>query len=95
MRRTTHAFITLFLMLALLEGCSTQTTSETVSRETVQYSTERSQEPVVIEERTTERTESTSRDEHSGGLLSGTAHVVGETLALPFRAVAGLLRVIF
>ena len=29
------------------------------------------------------------------GVLSGLVHVVGEVLALPFRLVGGLLRVIF
>jgi hypothetical protein len=33
--------------------------------------------------------------EESGGLVSGTVNAVGEIVALPFRAVGGLIRAIF
>jgi hypothetical protein len=66
-----------------------------VNRETVQYPADRAQAPVAVEQRTTEKTETTTSDGHSGGVLSGTVHVVGDVLALPFRAVAGLLGVVF
>ena len=95
MRRVTYLSIALLLGLALLGGCATQSTSETLNRETVQYPADRAQAPVVVEQRTTEKTETTKSDGHSGGILSGTVHVVGEVLALPFRAVAGLLGVVF
>jgi hypothetical protein len=95
MRKITQISIAMLLTIALLGGCSTQRTSETVNRETVRYPADQAQTPVVVEQRTTERTETTESDGHSGGVLSGTAHVVGEVLALPFRAVAGLLGVIF
>jgi hypothetical protein len=95
MRRVTYLSIALLLGLALLGGCATQSTSETVNRETVQYPADRAQAPVVVEQRTTEKTETTKSGEQSGGVLSGTVHVVGEVLALPFRAVAGLLGVVF
>jgi hypothetical protein len=42
---------------------------------------------VVVERTTTDR--STSEDT---GLVSGTLNVIGEVIALPFRAVGGLLR---
>jgi hypothetical protein len=58
--------------------------------ETTQYRTE---EPTVVEKQTTVKTTETQGG--SGGLLSGAVDVVGEGLALPFRAVGGLIRVIF
>jgi len=95
MRSFTYISIVALLAMTLFGGCATQSTSETINRETVQYPADRAQAPVVVEQRTTERTETTKSDDHSGGVLSGTVHVVGEVLALPFRAVAGLLGVIF
>jgi len=95
MRRVTQLFIAVLFLSALLGGCATQRTSETVNRETVQYPADRARAPVVVEQRTTEKTETTKTDGHSGGVLSGSVHVVGEVLALPFRAVAGLLGVVF
>jgi hypothetical protein len=50
-------------------------------------------EPTVVERETTVKTVETP--EESGGLLSGTVNVVGEVLALPFRAAGGLIRVVF
>jgi hypothetical protein len=46
----------------------------------------------VVERRTEE---STTETKGEFGLLSGTVHVVGQALALPFRFVGGLLGVIF
>ncbi len=46
-----------------------------------------------MERETTVKT--TETQEGSGGILSGTVHLIGEVLALPFRAVASLIRVIF
>jgi hypothetical protein len=44
----------------------------------------------------TETTESeSSNSESSGGIISGTVDIVGKTLALPFRAVGGLIDLIF
>ncbi len=95
------SIVLLFLIMSLALGCSTY--SKTVTTDTVQYPAEsdyrvadtyeRSREPVVVEKKTEETTAETKRE--SGGLLSGTVHVIGETLALPFRAVGGLLGVIF
>ncbi|MGH7874026.1 MAG: hypothetical protein ACREQO_17635 [Candidatus Binatia bacterium] len=52
----------------------------------------RTGEPVTVERRTTTTNESTSEDT---GILSGTVNVIGEVIALPFRAVGGLVRAIF
>jgi hypothetical protein len=54
---------------------------------------ERPREPVVVERKTEETTTETKGE--SVGLLSGAVHVVGQTLALPFRFVGGLIGVIF
>ena len=48
---------------------------------------------------TAERTETTTTEkEHEGphlGIISGTVHAIGWVLALPFRIVGGLIRLIF
>ena len=62
-------------------GCSTH---QTVTKVTYD---DRSGRPVTIE-----TTTSGSEDE---GVLSGTVNAVGDVIALPFRAVGGLLRAIF
>ncbi len=68
--------------------------------ETVQYPAaatrdagvvENGTQPVVVER----KTEETENESGSSGVLSTTVHVVGEIVALPFRIVAGLIRVIF
>jgi len=85
MRRV--ALVTTFLfVLAMGAGCSTQT--KTVTTETRERPTE------AVVENKTETTTTETRGE-SGGVLSTTVDVVGEVLALPFRAVGGLLRGIF
>lgn len=43
----------------------------------------------------TTTTEEEHHDEQEGGILSGTVEIIGDILALPFRAVAGLFRLIF
>ncbi len=82
-------------------GCSTY--SKTSRTETVQYPAESVQdftdsdrsvkEPVVVESKSEETT--TEAKGESAGLLSGTMHVVGQALALPFRAVGGLIGLVF
>ena len=78
------------LLLALIfaanifVGCSSQ---PTVTKE-VTYD-DHTGRPVAIQRETTT---SGSEDE---GVLSGTVNAVGEVIALPFRAVGGLLRAIF
>jgi hypothetical protein len=64
------------------------TTHERV--ETVRYEDRHTGEPVAVERQSTETT-----TEDNGGILSGTVNVIGEVIALPFRAVAGLFRAIF
>lgn len=81
-----HLITGCVLVLSLGAGCSTQT--KTVSTETRQYPAE-----AAVENRT-ETTTTETRGE-SSGVLSSTVDVVGEVLALPFRAVGGLLRGIF
>jgi len=98
MRKIGQCFAIMLFVTAVLGGCSSQSSTETVSKETVQYPTERAQyqpEPVVVEKRTTEKSETTKTEENSGGVLSSSVHIVGEVLALPFRAVAGLIDVLF
>jgi hypothetical protein len=67
------------------------TSHQRTTRETVQYEDRRTGEPVQVERETTTET---SREDN-GGILSGTVNVIGEVIALPFRAVAGLFRAIF
>jgi len=67
-------------------GCASHT--RTVRTETVYPS-----EPVTVEHQTT--TTETTDTGGCGGVLSCTVEVTGEVIALPFRAVAGLVRVIF
>ena len=81
-----HFVVGCFLVLSLGAGCSTQT--KTVTSETRQYPSE-----AAVEYRT-ETTTTETRGE-SGGVLSSTVDVVGDVLALPFRAVGGLLKGIF
>jgi hypothetical protein len=77
--------ILMAVMLTIGVGCSTH--SRTVTTETRGYPSDR-----AVEQRTETTTETRSE---SGGVLSSTVDVVGEVLALPFRAVGGLIRGIF
>lgn len=79
--------------LLLTSACSTQTkTVKTESYETTQDSAAGANGTVVQKTQTTE-TEKSSTE--SGGVISGTVDIVGKTLALPFRAVGGLIDLIF
>jgi hypothetical protein len=69
-------------------GCASNT--KTVRTDTTHYPTTA---PTVVEKETTVTT--TESVGSSGGVVSGTVNVLGEVIALPFRAVGGLLRVIF
>ena len=84
--RKRHMIKACVLVFTLGAGCSTQTKTETT--ETRQYPAES-----AVENRSETTTTETSAE--SGGVLSSTVDVVGEVLALPFRAVGGLLRGIF
>jgi hypothetical protein len=78
--------ISILMIVVLTTGVGCSTHSRTVTTETRDY-------PAGVD-RTTETTTET-RSESSGGVLSSTVDVVGEVIALPFRAVGGLIRGIF
>lgn len=69
-------------------GCASN--NKTVRTYTTHYPTAT---PTVVEKETTVTT--TESAGSSGGVVSGTVNVLGEAVALPFRAVGGLLSVIF
>ncbi|MGH7960650.1 MAG: hypothetical protein ACRERD_02350 [Candidatus Binatia bacterium] len=79
--------MTLVLLFALSLGIGCSSNSKTVRTETVEY-------PAGQAERQTTTTKETHSDS-SGGILSGTVNVIGEIIALPFRLVGGLFRIIF
>ena len=84
MNRVSRLIAVLFLIVNLAACVTHQRT------ETVQYEDRRTGDPVVVERTTTDRP--TSED---SGLISGTGNVIGEVIALPFRAVGGLVRALF
>jgi hypothetical protein len=78
-------------IIGILTGCSTQSVKTIETEQRVQYATGDDQarpDPVVKENRTT-KTEETKTEGQPVGLLSGTVHVVGQAIALPFRVVTG------
>ncbi len=89
MRRIVNLLLTLFLFVVVCAGCASNT--KTIRTETSTY---RPGEPTVVERETTVKTTETPEGS-GGGILSGTVNIIGEVIALPFRAVAGLIRVIF
>ncbi len=86
MRRLSNFLLSLFLVANLATACSTQ---RTVTRD-VEY--DRAGEPVTVERQTTTTENSSTEDT---GVVSGTFNAIGEVIALPFRAVGGLIRAIF
>jgi hypothetical protein len=98
LRRITEiTFISLF-SLSILAGCSTQSTKTVETDKTIHYTAETDpgqSRPMLTEERSSKTEETKKDDGPSFGLLSGSVHVVGEALALPFRAVAGLINLAF
>jgi hypothetical protein len=83
---------------SMLTGCSTQNAKTVETQKTVEYAADSDRAasaPVVSEKQTTKTEETNKSDGASVGVLSGTVHVVGEVLALPFRAVAGLINLVF
>jgi hypothetical protein len=97
MRKMTESVVIALCALSVLTACSTQSVKTVETEKRVQYATDNDQsrpEPVVTENRTT-KTEETKTEGQSVGLLSGTVHVVGQAIALPFRVVAGLIGVAF
>ncbi|HET7005788.1 MAG TPA: hypothetical protein VFK65_09875 [Candidatus Binatia bacterium] len=77
-------FFVIMILSGVLGGCATQT--RTVSSETREGPSN-----TVVET----KTETTETRSESGGVLSSTVDVVGEVIALPFRAVGALFRGIF
>ena len=80
-------------VLPLATGCASHT--RTVRTDVVTYpeGTVHHSEPSVVEHQTT--TTETASTGGCGGVLSCTVDVTGEVIALPFRAVGGLLSAIF
>ena len=95
MRRTTRGVVACLVGLTLGPGCASRT--RTVTTEQRVHSpaagAQQTTPPVTVEKETT-TTVTTIRDEPRG-VLSTTVHIVGEILALPFRLIGGLLRLIF
>lgn len=88
----------LLFAVSIVTGCSTQSATTVETEKTVQYAADKNQrrtEPTVVERQTTRTEEKTKSESESAGLLSGTVHVAGQVLALPFRLVGGLIGVVF
>jgi hypothetical protein len=82
----------LALMLALGAGAGTiGCSSHTTTTQTV----EQRQNPDGTTSEVTKTEESSSDDGAHFGILSGTVHVIGQILALPFKLIGGLFSVIF
>jgi len=97
MRKMTESVAVALFALSVFSACATQSAKTVATEKRVQYATDNDQsrlEPVVTENRTT-KTEETNTEGQSVGLLSGTVHVVGQAIALPFRVVAGLIDLAF
>ena len=98
LRRATESIFIALLSLSILSGCSTRNVKTVDTEKTVHYATATDAarpQPVVTEKQTTKTEETTKSEGQSMGLLSGTVHVVGEVIALPFRAAAGLIHLAF
>lgn len=97
-RRITESIFIALFFLGILGGCSTQSTKTVETDETVHYTAETDHgqsQPVLTEERSSKSEETKKSDGPSVGVLSGSVRVVREALALPFRAVAGLINLAF
>ena len=77
-------YFPIMILVGALGGCATRT--HTVSTETHEVP------PNAVVETKSETTETHNE---SGGVLSSSVDVVGEVIALPFRAVGALFRAIF
>jgi len=78
------------LALALGPGCSTHKETVTTT-ETISYPSD----TVLVQRSETTTTTTDSSGSKSGGVLSSTVDVVGDVIALPFRAVGSLLGALF
>lgn len=97
MRQTLRVMAACLLVLSLAPACASR--SRTIQmEERVQYpvdeQTQQASKPLVVEKETTTTT-TTTTDHGSRGILSTAVHIVGEILALPFRLIGGLLRLLF
>ena len=81
------------IILSCASGCASHTRTVRTDVVTTPEGRVYSSEPVVVEHQTT-TTETTDRG-GCGGVLSCTVDVAGEVVALPFRAVGGVLSAIF
>jgi hypothetical protein len=88
MRTLITITVSLCISALLTVGCATNT--KTVRTEASTYGTGA---PTTVERETTVTT--TESPGQSGGVVSGTVNVIGEVIALPFRAVGGLVSAIF
>jgi len=80
--------------LLVTSACSTQSrTVKTESYETTPENSTAAANGAVVKKTETTVTENSSTE--SGGVLSGTVDIIGKTLALPFRAVGGLIDWVF
>jgi hypothetical protein len=86
--KTAASFLLCGLLLTM--GCSTQ--SNTVKSESYETAPDRGSNSGVTRKTETTETETSSE---SGGILSGTVDIIGKTIALPFRAVGGLIDLAF
>jgi type IV pilus biogenesis protein CpaD/CtpE len=85
MRNSSNLLLSLILV-AGITGCAThRSTTQEVAYDS------RTGEPLTVERHTTTTTESSD----DTGVVSGTVNVIGDIIALPFRAVGGLVRAIF
>lgn len=94
MNRFTRSIFLTFALVLFVSGCATRTT--TTETRTVDHPATTAEpaydDDVVVERRTVTTTEA---DEGCGGVLSCTVSVVGEVIALPFRAVGALVDAVF
>ena len=97
MLRVIDAAFMAALSFSILTGCSTQSAKTVETEKTVRYASPSEPAPTdpVVERKTTKTEETTKTDAQSVGLLGGTVHVVGQAIALPFRAVGGLVELVF
>lgn len=98
LRRATESVLIALLSWSMLTGRATQSAKTVETQNTVQYATDVDQTasaPVSTMKPTTKTEETSENAGPSVRVLSGTVHVVGEVLALPFRTVAGLINLMF
>ena len=92
MRRVIRLTAAGLLALSLSAGCASRTTTVR-TKEQVRYPAGGAEWPSKPRVAETETTTTTTRHEPRG-VLSTAVHVAGEIVALPFRLIGGLLRLI-